>query len=192
MDTNTNVNDADLFQSAIPSDLIISTHQPTKVPFSEDSLEFHAARIIILLKYAGGRTYSIVGRTKLAKLDFFIRYPSYLSKAAGDDAVSSVSTDSPMIRYKYGPWDKKYYNIFALLVAKELISIEPTKKGDQFSLTDRGRAAVDELDGPDFEELIERCKLVNDLFKGKSGTYIKNYIYQNFPEIVAKQLGDAI
>jgi len=192
MSTDIHISDADLFQSAIPSDLIISTRQPSKVPFGEDSLELHAARIMLLLKYAGGRTSSIVGRTKLAKLDFFIRYPSYLSKATGNEYVDSVSTDSPMIRYKYGPWDEQYYNIFALLIAKELISIEPTKKGDKFSLTKRGKAAVDELETLDFEELIERCKVVNGLFKGKSGTYIKNYIYTNYPEIVAKQLGDVI
>ena len=74
MNTDTNIVDADLFQAAIPPDLNISTRQPTRVPFSEESLEFHAARLIILLKYAGNRDASIVGRTKLAKFDFFVRY----------------------------------------------------------------------------------------------------------------------
>jgi len=178
----------------IPNDLVIETSKPLHYPTAEDSLEFHAARLLLLLKYAGGKYSKISGRLKLAKLDFFVRYPSYLKKAIEADAVitETISPESPMIRYKYGPWDSKYYNIFAYLVAKGLISISPTKNGDEFTLTDRGQEAVNELQGPDFDEIINRCELVYKKFKNFSGTQIKDYIYNNFPEIVALPISSEI
>ena len=41
-------------------------------------------------------------------------------------------------------------------------------------------------------EVVERCSLVNKVFKGMSGTKIKNFIYENFPEVVAKPIGKEI
>jgi hypothetical protein len=178
----------------IPDDLVIETRISQPVPFGEESLEFHAARLLLLLKFAGGRTERIVGRTKIAKMDFFVRYPTYLVKAANLQGIQTnlqpgARPESPMIRYKYGPWDTKYYDVFALLVAKGLISIHPTDKGDEFALTDRGQFAIEELQGPEFEEIVERCRLVYRLFGGKSGTAMKKFIYDNFPEIVARPMG---
>ncbi|MCZ7547607.1 MAG: hypothetical protein M5U11_00415 [Anaerolineales bacterium] len=178
----------------IPSDLVIETSHPRYYPVAEDSLEFHAARILLLLKYAGGKQAKISGRLKLAKLDFFVRYPSYLSKAIGSDSkiTTYIQPESPMIRYKYGPWDNKYYDVFALLVAKGLMAISSTKSGDEFSLTDRGQNAVTELQGPDFEEIIFRCQLAYQRFKDFSGSQLKNFIYENFPEIVAQPISSEI
>jgi len=178
----------------IPSDLVIETQTRQPVPLGEESLEFHAARLLLLLKFAGGRKARIIGRTKIAKMDFFVRYPTYLVKAANMHSIQSTvrpgaRPESPMIRYKYGPWDKKYYDVFALLVARDLIAVCPSDKGDVFALTDRGQLAVDELQGPEFEEIIGRCCLVYRLFGGKSGTQIKSFIYDNFPEIVARPIG---
>ncbi len=178
----------------IPNDLVIETSKPLQYPTAEDSLEFHAARLLLLLKYAGGRYSKISGRLKLAKFDFFVRYPSYLKKAIETDTTIAVNVnpESPMIRYKYGPWDSKYYDIFAYLVAKGLISISPTKSGDEFSLTERGQDAVNELKGPDFDEIINRCQLVYKKFKDFSGTQLKDYIYSSFPEIVALPISSEI
>lgn len=183
--------------SDIPDGLVIETRQPEPVPFGEESLEFHAARLLFLLHFAGGRKQRIVGRTKMAKLDFFIRYPTYLVKAAWlkgvkTEVVAETRPESAMIRYKYGPWDTKYYNIFALLVGRGFVRIYPSEKGDVFELTDRGRFAVEELNGSDFEEIVQRCQLVNELFGSESGTNIKDFIYKNFPEIVVISLGKEI
>lgn len=186
--------DFELSASEIPEDLIIVTSQPRHYPTSEDSVEFHAARLLLLLKYAGGRYARIVGRLRLAKLDFFIRYPSYLSKALGSESkiTTSLEPESPMIRYKYGPWDQKYYDVFAFLVAKGLVTISPTKSGDEFALTTRGQEAVNELQGPDFDEIINRCRLVYQKFKDFSGSQLKDYIYKTFPEIVSQPLSSEI
>ena len=45
----------------IPKDLIIETRSPSPEPLGKESLEFHAARLLFLLKYAGGRKKKIVG-----------------------------------------------------------------------------------------------------------------------------------
>jgi hypothetical protein len=176
-----------------PNDLVINISPPQHIPNSDESLEFHAARLILLLNYAGGRLKRIIGRTKLVKLDFFVRYPTYLKKITESPQVSDyLPPESPMIRYKYGPWDNKYYDIFALLVAKGLITITPSAKGDQFQLTEKGVFAASELDTPEFQEIIERCNLVYDKFKQMSGTQIKEFIYSNFPEIVHQPVGTEI
>ena len=98
-----------------------------------------------------------------------------------------------MIRFKYGPWDPRYYDIFSYLVAKDFIEIQPTKnKGDVFHLTAKGKAAVEELDGTEFEEIIKRCKLVYKLFGGVAGNTIKQFIYNYFTEVVDRPLGAEI
>ncbi|MEI2607641.1 MAG: hypothetical protein V9G20_03300 [Candidatus Promineifilaceae bacterium] len=146
-----------------------------------------------MLKYIGikGR---ITGRTKIAKLDFFVRYPSYLAKAQGTESqpLSKLPPESPMIRYKYGPWDTKYYDVFATLVARGLLNIYPSEKGDVFELTERGEYAVQELELPEFDDIIQRCIVVAKLFKNKPGSALKKYIYDNYPEIVALQVGEEI
>lgn len=181
----------------VPSTLVIETRTPQPVPFGNESLEFHATRLLFLLHYVGGKKGRIVGRTKIAKLDFFVRYPIYLVKAAKKEGITTNisiegSAESPMIRYKYGPWDHKYYNVFALLVARGLAIIEPSEKGDIFQITERGKLVVEELIGPDFEEIVQRCEVVSKLFGSQKGSYIKDYIYSNFPEVVAKPLGEEI
>ena len=49
----------------------------------EDFTELHAGRLLLLIYLVGqgSRKIKIKSRTKLAKLDFFLRYPSYLKKA---------------------------------------------------------------------------------------------------------------
>lgn len=180
----------------IPGDLKINIRHPAKTLLAEESMELHAARLLLLLSYAGVKG-KIVSRTKIAKMDFFIRYPAYLKKAAAIHNVEindevGIRPESPMIRYKYGPWDSKYYNIFALLIAKGLITIFPSKSGDVFELTDRGRYAVSELDTVEFENIIERCKIVSNLFRNKTGSAIKDFIYEHFPEVTSRSLGEEI
>jgi hypothetical protein len=56
-------------------------NQSLGLPLSADSVvEFHAARLLLLLNLCGtaGR---IDGLTKLAKLDFFVRYPDFYAVA---------------------------------------------------------------------------------------------------------------
>src|SRR4051812_43483899 len=104
-----------------------------KLELPGENLAFHAARILILIAFCGkprtspkGVLPGIEGRTLLAKLDFFLRYPAYLRKAAQiRDAVvlgesvlrvaanEANSVESRMVRYLYGPWDHLYYPALA-------------------------------------------------------------------------------
>ena len=183
----------------VPDTLEVRIRHPRTLPDAEDSLPYHAARLLILIYFSGDpKTKSIEGRTKLAKMDFLIRYPTYLAEAARLKNVKttvtpSIMPESRMIRYKYGPWDERYYNIFAFLVAKDLVEILPNKtNGDIFQLTKKGEGAVEELIGPEFEELITRCQLVYRLFGKSSGATIKRFIYHYFTDIIDKPLGEEI
>ncbi len=181
-----------------PESLQVQIQRPKLVVEADESLEFHAARLLLLLYYAGGRDRKIEGRTKLAKMDFLVRYPTYLVESA---RIKKVTTDiqptarpeSRMIRYKYGPWDTKYFDIFAFLVAKDFVKIQAEKsKGDVFYLTEKGRVAVEELEGPEFYDVVKRCRLVYKLFGGVTGNTIKKFIYRYFTDIIDQPLGAEI
>lgn len=182
-----------------PDTLRVIIKRPRPVLEPDNTLEFHAARLLLLIYYVGGpRTKRIEGRTKLAKLDFLIRYPTYLVEAARikkieTAIVAPTPPESRMIRYKYGPWDDKYYDVFAFLVAKDLVEIRPTKaKGDVFQLTDKGKQVVEELTGSEFDAIIERCKLARELFGGDAGSTIKDFIYTHFSSVIDRPLGAKI
>ena len=60
-----------------------SVHSISKVKRSvpilaDDITEFHAARLLLLFHVCGTKG-QIDGLTKMAKLDFFVRYPSFFS-----------------------------------------------------------------------------------------------------------------
>jgi hypothetical protein len=107
---------------------------PASLPLSPDNVvEFHAARLLLLISLCGtgGR---IDGLTKMAKLDFFVRYPDFFAVAKKDAVRSSESeesVESAMVRHHYGPWDKRYYHVLAYLEAKQLISIAKKKSSFQ-------------------------------------------------------------
>src|SRR5215510_79470 len=101
--------------------------QPVSLPLgADDIVEFHAARLLLLMHVCGikGR---IDGLTKMAKLDFFSRYPDFFEAArsevpseedqASDAHQGDDRVESAMIRHRYGPWDKRYYHVLAYLEA---------------------------------------------------------------------------
>ena len=51
----------------------------TKPLLADEILEFHAARLLLLLNVCG-KGGVIDSLTKMAKLDFFVRYPSFFSE----------------------------------------------------------------------------------------------------------------
>ena len=88
--------------------------------------------------------------TKMAKLDFFARYPDFFEAArvalAPADAVqahnlskSGEAIESAMVRHHYGPWDKRYYHVLAHLEAKRLIAVTKEGRSYRIALTELGR-----------------------------------------------------
>lgn len=180
--------------------------RPVSLPLSaDDVVEFHAARLLLLLNLCGVSGH-IDGLTKLAKLDFFARYPDFFAAAQAattnkaqksqtpklsptDDAVESA-----MVRHHYGPWDKRYYHVLAHLEAKGLIEV--TKKGRAYRivLTEPGRERAKALaDRPSFRPLADRMRELKKAFGGWTGTSLKNLVYQLFDEEVGRRpLGQVI
>ena len=108
----------------------IGSVPPSLALSADDILEFHAARILLLIRFCGTAS-RIDGLTKLAKLDFFARYPDFFEAVRSPSASESVpkthAVESAMIRHHYGPWDKRYYHVLASLEAKGVVII--TKDG---------------------------------------------------------------
>lgn len=180
---------------------------------ANESLAYHGARLLLVIARCGkprkseGRTLpGIVGRTLLAKLDFFVRYPSYLRKASEilnkqrltanlqATAMKEMETvESRMVRYRYGPWDHVYYPALAYLLGKRLIEIQKAPGAETFRLTARGERLAGELgSNEDFRDLTERAEAAYHLFNSYSGNCLKEFIYAYFPEVVNRQIGERI
>jgi hypothetical protein len=173
--------------------------RPVSLPLSaEDVVEFHAARLLLLLSICGVSGH-IDGLTKMAKLDFFARYPDFFAVARAatlsedvsnepNHTKSDVAVESAMVRHHYGPWDKRYYHVLAHLEAKQLIAI--TKEGRSFriALTESGHEHAKALSvRPSFAPLLERMREVKKTFGSKSGNFLKELIYRIFNEEVSRR-----
>ena len=184
------------------------TVDPSPLAFCEpeDTAEFHASRLLLLLRFCGSdleEGHAIDGRTKLAKLDFLLRYPTYLKQAlqkhGREDLVfhleerETQSIEAKMIRYKYGPWDDRYYDIFAYLLAKNLVTIVPKGGVDHFVLTHEGEVAVEMLlQDNAYGQMVHRCQVIRKAFGRLSGKGLRQLIYRYFPEIVRQPFGSTI
>jgi hypothetical protein len=158
----------------------------------DDSLDFHAARLLILILRCGeGNRHSIEGRTKLAKLDFFVRYPVFLERALSVfepnaerrkiPPARDAEIEAPMIRYRYGPWDPRYRQFLAFLEARQLIRITRAKV-ERVSLTSAGRDFARKItDKPSFAPIMQRCDAMVGNLASLSGTQLKDLIYELFP-----------
>lgn len=75
---------------------------------------YHEARILLLIDRFTAAKKGLNGLTKLAKLDFLLRYPAMLDRLLVDDSINwpqgtqptsseRLAVESRMTRYKYGP-----------------------------------------------------------------------------------------
>jgi hypothetical protein len=159
---------------------------------SNESLFYHEARLLILLhKFDKG----ISGLTKLAKLDFLLRYPTVLERLMARDGRSlspeaaptdaeRLAVESLMIRYKYGPWDDLYYPLIGSLVGKGLAESERSGRTLKFRLTDQGLEVVRRLRSePEWARLQARVGVLKSHYD-KSGNSLRERIYTELPDIV--------
>jgi len=160
--------------------------------------EFHAARLLLLL-HLGSTSNRIDGLTKLAKLDFFVRYPEFFARAAsysgsGVALASSARVEAPMIRHHYGPWDPRYYQVLAYLEGRELVTVSKDRKAFVFTLTDNGISVARQLASNEaFQNLSAQIQAVKRIFGKKSGDTLKKLVYRIFDAEVAQlALGEAI
>jgi hypothetical protein len=174
-------------------------------PYNEARLEkFRAspaaeARLLVLIdafSRSGKQPRTLEGRVKLAKLDFFLRYPKNFARAlklrnVADAVVNEVldiedtaPIDNRMMRYRYGPWDPSYYAILGSLIGRGLIASIPLpgSGGFGYRTTEKGGDLAQTLTADQsFSEIADRAKLLRrhlDL----AGSTLKNLVYQ-LPEV---------
>lgn len=172
---------------------------PLYQPFDPDDVyEFHGARLLLLLLICGkGRNNKVEGRTKLAKLDFFLRYPQFLERAllnvAGSAEGLSAPTEAwageveaPMVRYRYGPWDHRYRDFLAFLEGRELVRVVGSRI-EGYTLTKRGRAVARQLaEMHEFVAIRARAEVLAGSLANWSGTQLKELIYDEFDREVGQ------
>ena len=174
------------------------------VAMAENSDAFHLGRLLLLmLAFDDTKAQSIDGITKLAKLDFLLRYPNCLERAlaavkrsveeADIQDYERTTIESKMIRFKYGPWDNRYRRWIGLLVARGLIKVDLEKRTIRLSLTDKGRevAATFSQDSA-YSDLKLRSQIVKQAFGKLSSSKIKDFIYTTFPELADMKWGEEI
>lgn len=173
-----------------------SRFQDSALPLvADDIVEFHAARLLLLVRLCG-TAGKIDGLTKLAKLDFFVRYPQFFNRidGAAEPVPRQPTIESSMVRFHYGPWDPRYYDILAFLSARQLIAVSENKKTVVIQLTAVGKRVAEGLvERPEYEEVIAHMKKVKSALGAKTGSALKNLIYRTFKsEVSRKRLGELI
>lgn len=171
---------------------------PASLPLAADDItELHAARLLLLIHHCGASD-KIDGLTKLAKLDFFVRYPNFFERIAQhlDQATTAATqqVESAMVRHHYGPWDKRYYQILGFLEARGLMTVAKRNHSYGFVLTPLGRSKATVLSKNEaYRLLVDQMKAVRKLLGRKSGTQLKNLVYEVFDtEVKQRKLGELI
>ena len=165
----------------------------------DQSPHLHAVRLLLLLDAFGGddRNGGIEGLTKLANLDFLLRYPVMLERALEAKGRSTrevqlqdherYSVESEMVRYRFGPWDHRYRHFLNILMAKGLVSINIEAGVVVIAVTESGRAQARRLSSDNlFVQYAKRAMLLKRHFDLRPSNLMR-FIYDTFPEVVSLQ-----
>lgn len=164
----------------------------------KDDLAYHQARVMLLIDAVSstdGHAKKLDGLTKLAKLDFLTRYPAVastvLDKISPTDPrlhlpVDDAPVEAPMIRYKYGPWDDRYYAIIGALVGRGLVRYAAARKGNvALAPTAAGRKLAAGLAlTREWSEIADRCKAIAEGSQNLTGNALKDLIYARLPALM--------
>jgi len=166
------------------------------------SIAYHEARVLLLIDAMTGAGGKVDGLTKLAKLDFLLRYPTFLEQLESArglkvpvDIAPGISeqraVESRMVRYKYGPWDDSYYPVLGRLIGVGLIDALPGQGRLAVRITDTGRVAATELRTLGWEQTWQRARFLKRNFD-RSGSALKSMIYEELPEVVDRPIRSVI
>lgn len=181
------------------------TTLPRIVEWLEGDDALHLGRILVLLRAFAGRSGNqpVEGLTKLAKLDFLLRYPTYLERALVAKGAKQQdqpevheyernSVEAHMVRYRYGPWDHRYRRFLNTLAGLGLVQIHAERRTIIISLTPAGVRSADALThDASYENMTARAALLKKHFN-IGATNLMEFIYRTFPEVVSLKLGDTI
>lgn len=161
------------------------------------------ARLLLLIDAFSGRhlDHELQGRTKLAKLDFFLRYPDHLRRILaarevnvdlGEDPWLTGTIEQRMVRYRFGPWDPAYYSLLGALTGKGLVLPLTGARGSAYRVSPAGRDLALALARTDSWSPVRARTLILHRHLNLTGNKLKNLIYQTFPEIVEADWGSQL
>lgn len=179
---------------------------PLSVAGLMDSNAFKAdteseARLLILIDTFTRSGRTVQGRVKLAKLDFLLRYPQFYRRAmeAKGKKVADASEadendiESRMVRYRYGPWDPAYYALLGSLLGRGLIETVPEGRYIGLRTTELGsQLAAEVAQTSAWEPIAERAHKLRVTFGTVTGTTMKDFIYEHFPEVSQAHWGERL
>lgn len=148
-------------------------------------------RLLLLIDAFSNQPGGLQGRTKLAKLDFLLRYPAFLRRALAERAPSHGDAELPeanpieqrMVRYRYGPWDPSYFALLGSLIGRGLIEVVPYDRGLGYKTTGSGSALAGRMrEHPSWSGTANATALLRRYFN-LSGTTLKRRVYEWFPEV---------
>ena len=168
-----------------------------------DDTAYHEARVLLLIDaacQAPGSNGVLNGLTKLAKMDFLVRYPHVVGRviddmvdtpAAGDDPAV---IDDPMIRYKYGPWDDRYYDVLGRLISRGLVAVTKGQRGAlKFKSTHTGHETAGELASrSEWNTVMQACTRIASITSTITGNQLKNMIYERLPDLMDRSHREVI
>jgi len=167
-----------------------------------DDLAYHQSRVLLLVNAVAadpGHQRKLDGLTKLAKLDFLVRYPGFAGiildgvddsdgrlHLESSERLTPTDVDDPMVRYKYGPWDDRYYPVVGALVSRGLlryvrgrrgsVALAPTASGQRLAAELRADAS--------WREIADRCNIVAQASAGLTGNALKERIYERLANLM--------
>ena len=163
-------------------------------------LAYHQMRVLLLVvavASSDGHSRKLDGLTKLAKLDFLVRYPGLASRVLDDlDAADrrlhttrdddTTEVEAPMTRYKYGPWDDRYYPVIGALVGRGLLRYGKGRRGSvALAPTPAGRRLAEALASSEqWHDINDQCQAIAQAAGGLTGTALKDLIYRRLPELM--------
>lgn len=158
-------------------------------------------RLLLLITAFSRGSRVLEGRTKLAKLDFLLRYPHYLQRAleirrpGGEPLVDldePVDIEGSMVRYRYGPWDPSYFALLGRLMGKGLVEPVPFSRGLGYKATQKGRTVAQQLSAEPTWKLVGDRIDVLKLHFNLAGTTLMKFIYDHFPDVTQATWGDRL
>jgi hypothetical protein len=175
-----------------------------------EDLAYHQARVLLLVTAVAaeqGHAHKLDGLTKLAKLDFLLRYPALASTVldpldphdprlhlAEEDVQEPTAVEAPMTRYKYGPWDDRYYTIIGALVGRGLLRYARGRQGSVALVpTPAGqKLAAQMASNLQWSEIADRCQAIARASTGMTGSALKDLIYRRLADLMDRPLRQVI
>ena len=95
-----------------------------------------------------------------------------------------------MVRFRYGPWDPAYFALLGSLIGRGLVVPVSGHSGVAYRTTPAGAELAKQLAVTEpWKEIHSRVRLLKRHFD-RSGRWLKDFVYSNFPEITSASWGE--